>query len=180
MTSPVPTLPALHVPTAAELGQYATAVNALLAEARLSGAYKSADTSRTSTTTYADDPHLTVPVAANGVYGFDLYGLYQAGGTGLLKVQFAFPAGAEVDAASWSYDPGTDEWAAVAGLPATSPLQYVTGLAGTGGNLPFRLAGTLHVGSTAGTLAFQWAQTVSNATATIIRRGTRLTLTRFA
>lgn len=180
MTSPVPALPALHVPTAAELGQYTTALNALLAEVRVSGAYKSSDTSRASTATYANDPHLTVSVVANAVYGVELVGLYQAGGTGQFKVQFTYPTGATMEAASWDYDPGADEWAAVVGIPLSSPAQFVTGLMGTGGNVPFRLLATLHMGSTAGTLAFQWAQFASNATATIVRKGTRLTLTRYA
>ncbi|GAA1026811.1 hypothetical protein GCM10009557_05820 [Virgisporangium ochraceum] len=181
MTSPVPSLPALHVPTAAELEQYANAANELLAGAVVSGAYKASDTSRSSATTgatYTDDPHLTVPVAANGVYPVEFYGLYQAGATGQMKIQFTFPSGTW-EAASFAYDPGTDEWQALAS-GVSSPGGAVTGLVGTGSNVPVRLAGTLHVGATGGALTVQWAQTTSNATATILRKGSRIVLTRLA
>lgn len=136
---------------------------------------KTADTSRASTATYANDPHLSVPVLANTVYSFELYGLYQAGATGQFKVQVTMPAGATMEAGSWHYDPGTDEWAPIATALA-SPAQFVTGLVGTGNNLPFKLRGSVHVGATAGNVVLQWAQTTSNATATILRKGTWMKL----
>ncbi|NJP75705.1 hypothetical protein HCJ99_34060 [Streptomyces sp. C1-2] len=40
--------------------------------------------------------------------------------------------------------------------------------------------GTLVVGSTAGTLALAWAQNTSNASATTLKAGSRLELTRIA
>lgn len=137
---------------------------------------KSVDTSRASNTTYSNDPHLAVAVAANAVVDVEVHGLYQASATGNFKVQFTFPSG-NMDAASWRYDPGTDEWAAVAGLPISSPAQFVFGLVGTGGNVPFTLSATLFMGSLGGTLALQWAQSASHATPTILRRGTKMRIT---
>jgi len=136
---------------------------------------KSVDTSRASTTTFTSDPHLQVAVAANAVVDMEVHGLYQAG-AGLMSFRFTFPSG-NMDAASWRYDPGTDEWAAVVGLPVASPAQFVVGLAGTGGNVPFTLSATVFIGSLGGTLALQWAQNISNATPTILRRGTKMRIT---
>jgi hypothetical protein len=152
--------------------EWRTVINAKLGGGKKT---KTGDTSRTSTTTYANDPHLSVPVLANTTYSFELYGLYQAGATGQFKVQVTMPAGATMEAGSWDYDPGTDEWAPTA-TGGASPHQFVTGLVGTGGNVPFRLLGSVHVGATAGSVTLQWAQTTSNATATILRKGTWMRL----
>lgn len=170
MTAPL--IPAGAVLLDEDLADTRSAVNAKMTGLLVA---KSVDTSRASTATYASDPHLSVAVAANSIIDVEVHGLYQAGATGQMKFQFTFPAGGAVmDSASWRYDPGTDEWAAVVGLPISSPAQFVTGLIGTGGNVPFTLSATLFTGSASGTLALQWAQAVSNATATILRRGTKM------
>lgn len=170
MTAPL--IPAGAVLLDEDLSDTRDAVNAKMTGLLVA---KSVDTSRASTTTYTSDPHLTTPVAANATIDVEVHGLYQAGASGQLKLQFTFPAGGAVmEAATWQYDPGTDEWAAVVGLPISSPAQFVTGLIGTGGNVPFRLSATLFTGSASGTLALQWAQTASNATPTILRRGTKM------
>ena len=135
---------------------------------------KTTDTSRANTATYAADPHLVIPVLANTVYAVEARGVYQAGGVGLLKFQLSFPSGATWESGAWAYDPGTDEWAATV-MSLTSPAQVVVGLAGTGGNLPFRITGSLHVGANAGHLSLDWAQSASNATATILRKGCSMT-----
>jgi hypothetical protein len=132
---------------------------------------KTADTSRASTTTFSSDPHLVVPVLANTVYSVDVQGVYFANAAGQLKLQATFPAGATFEAGTWGYDPGTDEWAAATTLAGASPFLFVTGLVGGAANIPFRLTGSLHVGATAGSLDIQWAQTTSNASATILRKG---------
>ncbi|HEX6748807.1 MAG TPA: hypothetical protein VF092_16030 [Longimicrobium sp.] len=169
-----PNIPAGAVLLAERLSPWETAINGKMSGLLVA---KSVDTSRANTATYASDPHLSVAVAANAVVDVEVHGLYQAGATGQMKFQFTFPSGGQMDAASWRYDPGTDEWAAVVGLPGSSPLQFVTGLIGTGGNVPFTLSATLFNGSNAGSLVLQWAQTVSNATATILRRGTKMRVT---
>lgn len=147
--------------------------------------YKTQDTSTASDAAYDDDPHLAASVLANAVYFVEVYGVYQAGATGQIKFQMTHPSGSTLEAGSWEYDAGTDaasqvNWAANASLGSSSPTAFVAGLVGTGANVPFRLQGTLIVGSTAGTLALQWAQNVSNATATILRKGTTMRLTRAA
>lgn len=137
---------------------------------------KTGDTSRSSSntgSTYVADPHLVIPVAANTNYVIEAKGVYQAGATGSLKFQMSFPSGATMEGGSWEYDPGTDEWAATV-MALTSPASFVVGLVGTGANLPFRLNGALFVGANAGNLTLDWAQNVTNATATILRKGCSL------
>lgn len=135
---------------------------------------KTADTSRNNTTTYADDPHLTVAVAANTNYRWKVEGVYQAG-AGNLQLGMTFPAGATIEAGTWGYDPGTNDWQATT-MAATSPHQFVTGLTGTGGNVPFKLGGALFVGATAGSLTLRWSPSTLSAVNTILRKGTTLEL----
>jgi hypothetical protein len=137
---------------------------------------KTADTTRASTTTYAADPHLVIAVAANTRYIVEVHGVYQAAVTPQIKFQMTFPSGT-LDAGSWEYDPGTDDWQANVSVSSASPASFVVGLAGTGGNVPFRLTGSLAVGATGGNLSLDWAQNVSNATGTILRKGTWLRVT---
>lgn len=169
-----PAIPAGSRLLGEDLAEWQAAINGKMSGLLVA---KSVDTPRASNTTYANDPHLTVPVAANAVVDVEVHGLYQAGAAGLMKFQFTFPAAAVMDSASWRYDPGTDEWAAVVGLPVSSPAQFVTGLAGTGGNVPFTLSATLFMGANPGTLALQWAQSTSSGTPTILRRGTKMRVT---
>lgn len=168
MTAPI--IPAGAVDLADRLLVWRTVINA-----KIGGGVKvkTADTSRANTAAYAADPHLVVPVLANTVYMVEVKGVYQAGATGSIKFQMSFPTGATMEAGSWEYDPGTDEWAATT-MSGTSPHSFVVGLVGTGGNLPFRLNGSLHVGANAGNLSLDWAQNASNGTATIVRKGTAL------
>jgi hypothetical protein len=138
---------------------------------------KASDTTRASTTTYSADPHLQASVAASTVYDGEIVGVYQAAATPQIKFQFTFPAGATVEALTWHYDPGADEWGnAGGGISQSSPANVVVGLSGTGANTPFRLNFALLVGAAAGTFSLDWAQNVSNATGTILRKGTKLRL----
>jgi hypothetical protein len=138
---------------------------------------KSGDTSRASTTTYADDPHLTFQGVANTTYILLIRGIYQAPVTPQIKFQFVFPSGTYTGG-DWDYDPGTDEWAANPATGSTSqssPASLVAGLAGHAtSNFPFRFQARLSLSSTGGTCALQWAQNVSNASATIVRAGSWL------
>ncbi len=138
---------------------------------------KPVDTSRASTTTFSDDPHLTAQVAANTNYGFFINAGVAIPATPQMKIQYIFPSGT-IDSASWDYDPGADEWAINASgtISQTSPATAVGGLASAGTNIPLRLSGGLRIGGTGGTFAVQWAQVVSNASATIMRAGSYMYL----
>jgi hypothetical protein len=142
--------------------------------------YKTADTSRSSAdtgATFVNDPHLTAAVSANGVYALELLAIYQAGATGQFKHQWTFPSGT-MEAPSYAYDPSAADMQAV--VASASPGGLTAGFTGTGANVPLWFRATLLIGATGGTLAYQWAQTASNATATILRKGSRMVLTRLA
>lgn len=138
--------------------------------------YKTADEPLASSTTYQNDDQLFGwSVLANAVYELDLHIVYQAAVAAAFKNRFVLPAGATVEGWDFTYDAGTTEMAV--GTLGTSNAE-VTGLPGTAGNVPYWVRGTLHVGATAGTVDWQWAQNTSNATATIVRKGSRCTLRR--
>lgn len=138
---------------------------------------KSVDTSRASTTAYADDPHLTFQGVANAVYNILIHINVLAPVTPLVKFQFVFPSGTYTGG-TWEYDPGTDDWQPnplTGSTSQSSPaamLVFATGNATN--NIPARFQGRLALGASGGTCALQWAQSVSNATATILRAGSYL------
>lgn len=138
--------------------------------------YKTSDESVISSTTYQNDDQLNGwSVVALAVYELDLHVIYQAGATGQFKNKFVLPSGCTVEGWDFAYDNGATEMAA--GTAGTTDAA-VTGLPGTGGNMPYLVRGTLFVGANAGTVDWQWAQTTSNATATIVRKGSFCTLRR--
>lgn len=134
--------------------------------------YKTADETISATTTLQNDDHLFASVEANAVYGLILTVMYQSGTTPDFKQAFTAPAGTTFESGWFLYNPGT------IGFGATGALGSVTGLGGTGANVPFMLSATVFVGGTAGTLQWQWAQNTSDAGSTIVRKGSRLTLVR--
>jgi hypothetical protein len=163
---------------AEDLSPWSTAISATLGQL---AAYKSSDTNRSSANTgatFVNDPHLTLPVEASAVYALEQLIIYQAGATGQLKHQWTFPAGATMQAPSYFYDPSAADGQAL--TAGSTPGGLTSGFTGTGANVPIWFKATLEMGATAGTLAYQWAQTTSNATDTIIRRGSRMMLTRLA
>lgn len=135
------------------------------------GAYKTADTSRSSTTTLTADPHLTLSVAANAVYAVHVSLAYQAGTTEDMKTDFTVPSGATMDTTRYLNNIGTHQTIATA---ATVGIWQ-----GSGGNEGATMWGTL-VTSSAGTFALRWAQNTSGATATILRAMSSMTLQRIA
>lgn len=142
---------------------------------------KSGDTSRASTTAFADDPHLTFQGVANAVYNVFIHINFQAPVTPSIKFQFVFPSGTW-KGTQWEYAPGTGAGAGIwqpnpttGAMSSASPAAIVIGLTGSAtNNWPMRVAGRLALGVTGGTCALQWAQNVSNASATILREGSWL------
>lgn len=135
-------------------------------------AYKSADETVNNSATFQNDDHLFVSVQANGVYDLFLYAVYSSGGTPDFKEQFTAPAGAALEASFFDTNGGAFQWS------ATGALGAVTALAGTGANAPFVIRATLFMGGNSGTLQWQWAQNTANASDTIVRKGSRLSLLR--
>lgn len=141
--------------------------------------YKTGDTSRSSANTgatYTDDPHLTASVVASGVYVVELVTSTTIG-AGNLNTQFTFPSGTG-EAAKFDWNNGSVAYASAWTKVASSSSPLVMGGFTTGG--PINITFTLFVGSTGGTLAFQWAQAASNAANTTILKGSWLRVTRVA
>ncbi|MFD9515954.1 hypothetical protein [Streptomyces sp. NPDC059979] len=141
---------------------------------------KGSNTSRTSTTTLAADPHLALNVSASATYlvdGFiDYDGAFGAGG---LKVDFTLPAGAVL------------RWGLLGNVVADTTQKYASNTAdtgsltagtyGTGGtHTAGTLRGYLTVAGTAGALTMRWAQNASNATATTVYAGSWIRLERYS
>ncbi len=147
-------------------------------------ARKTADTSRSSTTTMADDPHLTVSLSASATYLLFAYLAYQAGTTGDFNIAFTQPSGA---AGSWQgtglgrdvgASVGTGGWTVrmnTNDIGATQPRSY----GGDTTNQAVQVMGIVRT-SSAGTFAAQWAQASSDATATILRTDSWMQLVRVA
>lgn len=134
---------------------------------------KSADESVTSSATLQNDNELSLAVAANKTYVFDVYLAYTAGTTGDFKAALTFPSGATAFAAISATDGSS--W-------TTTGLQISSGGSVSGGGLGVtipvlqRWTGVLMVSSTAGTLQVQWAQNTSNGTATTVKAGSVMML----
>lgn len=130
---------------------------------------KASDTSRSSTTSYADDPDLTFAVAT-GTYYVNLRMLaLSSSATPDIKVQFTYPASSSVT--GWYIDStGT---AAELIEDSTSPAGGIAFpmSGGTRQVLSFDLM--VKIGA-AGSFTVQWAQDSSSATATVVESGSFL------
>jgi hypothetical protein len=137
-------------------------------------AIKTVDTARTSTTSPVADPELTVAVAANSTYTYDLLVHYTGGTNGASDAQFGLSAPS--GALGFTYCIRNQ----ISGLTFNSLLIPTFGTfinAGTNGTtnpIGFWGHGSLKVGSTAGQLAFIWAQNTSSGTATTVKGGSYL------
>jgi len=157
---------------------------------------KTADTSRSATTTLTADPHLVITLEANAVYTMDGWIKYDGPTAGDLTISFTAPSGCLGEYTSWGAGNG------VVGATSTPTLQqdvqdvrgYLIrtetndiqasrgfGCLGTGITpLTLRLNGTIRNSSTPGTYSFNWAQTTSNATATTLYTDSWVRLQRIA
>lgn len=141
--------------------------------------YKTAATSINSGsggTTYQNDPHLSFEAEASEVIRITLEVVYDAGTVEDMKQRFLVPSGALFESTIFSYS-------TVAPAPlASSSTAEVIGLPGSGvGTLiHFRLSATLFMGSTGGTINWQWAQNVSGGSNTSVAKGGCLEYKRMA
>jgi hypothetical protein len=142
------------------------------------GAYqfvrKTADTSYTSTTTLANDPHLfTASLPASSIWQVEvIFGFTAASATnGGVKNNFTFPSGASLKL--WVPSPtASTSYAITAADTWTIPDSGVSH-----GGMYF---GILTIGATAGIFRVQWAQNSSSATATTIQANSYFKLRRVA
>ncbi|WP_413757213.1 hypothetical protein [Streptomyces sp. MMBL 11-3] len=131
-------------------------------------ARKTADQSKTSTTTLGNDTHLVLPVVANATYSLFLLCIFSGSTTGDIKFDWTVPSGTVL---RWADQTGTS------GL--NSDVDVYSAPGGTT-QVAFQIWATVVTSSTAGNVQFRWAQNASDATATIVRANSMLQLTRAA
>lgn len=139
--------------------------------------YKAADTDRASTITFASDPDLQCTLAANSVYRVEFYLHFAALDAARFKTQWLVPAGAGGNRSAVGPDQGVILSSTSSGGQGRWGVHGYT-VACTYGtrdpsatNLCFALEEAVVTTTTGGTLALQWAQATSNATATRLGAG---------
>ncbi|MGY5048310.1 hypothetical protein ACWDE0_22160 [Streptomyces sp. 900105755] len=168
---------------------------ALLRSGQPRTARKTADTSRSASTTTTPDPHLQFDVEANAVYTWSGWIKYDADVLGDLILDFTAPAGA---LGEW-YNLGAGN--PVTGASSTPTLRVDTqgvsgymirtetndvaqsrsfGALGVGITMAVSIGGVLRMGATAGTWTLDWAQGASSATATTLYTDSYITMIRTA
>jgi hypothetical protein len=141
-------------------------------------ARKTADESITSSTTQQDDDTLFVSVVANSTYIVEMVLQVRSatGTTAGIAWQFVAPAGATLFGGAVGLTPGstTNTTPRVDTIALGGPNGH--GSVGTSTNAAILADAVLIVGGTAGTFKLQWAQNVSNGTATTVKTGSYLRL----
>jgi len=142
-------------------------------------AYKVGTTARISTTTRTSDPDLQLSVAADALYELHLSAQFTSAAAADISIGFSGPSGAgmqwEIASLELSATGFTGD---LTGAYALGSAVTVAGLSPTG--TPIVISGFLDTASTAGTLAFQWAQGTSTASNTTALSGSWMKLTRIA
>lgn len=163
------------------IGRTASAASAL--GLPLPPRYKAAATDRTSTTTLADDPDLTMQLAASAVYVVE-FGLFVGSGDGLIKTAWTVPSGAT--GLKGGHGPGSAATAAGADNISGRFGSHNFGTTLTYGrrdlfsNLLYAIESGTVITTTAGTLALAWAQSASNATPARMGLGSWMRVTRIS
>jgi hypothetical protein len=133
---------------------------------------KTADQSKTSDTTLANDTVLTFPMEASKSYAIRIKAFFDAPATPGFKYALSGPASpTRVQVERRSRAPNaTSE--AIAGDAAYTSSTANTGHATSTGVLEMEII--VQNGANAGAFALQWAQNSSSGTATVVRQGSRL------
>lgn len=131
--------------------------------------YKSADTSRSSTTTVTADPDLTFAAVPGKAYTFDMNLLVSGNTAGDFDFDFTLPISCTMEMM-------------VVNDPATPTIAFhdnsgETTLQITATTQAYNGSGTLNCPGGAGVFSLDWAQNVSNGTATVLESGSWLRVT---
>ncbi|MEU5596810.1 hypothetical protein [Streptomyces sp. NPDC020298] len=174
-------------------GQRLTA--SLLRSAQVQCLRKTADTSRSATTTQTADPHLQMDVVAGGVYTIWGWLKYDALAAADFVVGFSYPTGSlgewvgvgggttvtSSTAGGGTQQDAVSTWGYNVRLETTDiPATRTYGGLGVGNTLTVDIKATFRIGATAGTLALTWAQSSSSATATTVYTDSWLNVQRTA
>lgn len=146
-------------------------------------ASKPSSTDRSSTTTLAGDPHLTVTATAGAVYRLSGYLTWTGGQTGAFKAAFSVPSGSTGRWSLYGPDLSIAASATTSGIRHSSSSSLTTAqLAGSSSTSVAVTAlptGLLTAGAS-GAFTFQWAQNGSDATVTSLLSGSWMELKRVA
>lgn len=142
---------------------------------------KTADESRTSTTTLADDAHLFFAVVAGATYVFQVV-MFTNSGTQLadVKAGLTFPAGtmtfglAGMDVGATTPTGSMNNLAIASATSGTSVVTFAAG------GVTMATINGRYACTTGGTVKLQWAQNTSSASAVTMTTGSFLTATRKA
>jgi hypothetical protein len=140
---------------------------------------KPSDQSRSSNTSLADDSVLVLTVQPNTDYWLEAFVIYDAATAGNIKLGWTAPSGSTLEwTSNGLYDGASSTadnlWRRRLNLAASE----ICGGLGSGTNVVAMPEGLLRVGSTGGPFRLQWAQGSSSATATRVRAGSMLMLSR--
>jgi hypothetical protein len=141
-------------------------------------ASKPAGTTRTNTTTLANDPDLSVTLATSSLYFLELLAPLTSPAAAGFKFGFTVPAGSTFAGYAVVSNTGVVNVFpySTGGNPLTQSLIAAT--QGGGFDDMVNVRGWLTTGGTGGALTFQWAQNTSNAAATILRQGSAMLVRR--
>lgn len=142
---------------------------------------KTADETVTSSNVLQDDDELKIPLLPNSIYEFELCAFFDAATTGDIKAAFTVPAGSVIicrtvmPASAASSAPVTMVSSV---MVASGAASNASGGIGAGAKAAYGVRGTVITGGTAGNLQFQFAQSVSDPTATTVFTNSYLKATR--
>lgn len=149
-------------------------------------AYKASNETVTASTTYQADNDLTVAVRANTIYTVEFFGIATGEDAGDFKFRFTYPTSAALSGGTLamfaSIGGGTDfagsgYWRAYTNDSSSPSSDLFAGIPDTN-STSILYKGLLVVAGTAGNLALEWAQNVSDATGTTLQIGSYLRLVR--
>lgn len=164
-------------------GQRITA--ALLTSMQPVQLWKPSNTDRVSTTTVTDDPDLTVTLGANATYRAIFYLHYAALDAARFKTQWTVPSGATGNRTAVGPDQGVILSSTSSGGTGRWGIHNYTtactyGTRDSATSQCSAIEEAVLTTTSGGTLAIQWAQATSNATATRLAAGSSLRVERLA
>jgi hypothetical protein len=159
---PLPTWSVGQVLTAADVNSYFVP----------QAAYKTGTTTRASTTTLANDPDLSIALAASSFYKVTAMLSYQAAATGVnFKWTFTLPAGSDSGIYGTTYIITTNTFSTEIRNWGDIPIG---GTPSANIGYPVLIEGMVHTGGAAGNMTLQWAQNVSSASGTSLNAKSHL------
>ncbi|MFI5524975.1 hypothetical protein [Streptomyces platensis] len=145
---------------------------------------KFANTDRAATTTFADDPDLTIALEAGATYRVEMYLHYAALDAARFKTMWSVPGTWTGNRSAVGPDQGQILSATSGGNGRWGVHNFSTavtyGTRDNAGNQCYALEEGMVTTTTAGTLALQWAQATSNATASRLAAGSYMRVKRLS